>query len=230
MGVRENLERVREKIHLFCQKAGRREEEIKIVAITKKVMVEKIEQALESGISLLGENHLQEALPKISYFAHRGIKWHFVGQLQTNKAKKVVQNFQVIQSVDRIALVVRMVRELENLGWDDYPIFIQVNITGKEHQSGITEKDLFPFLEQIALFPRIRVFGFMTIGPQDDESAIRKVFRRLRELRDMVNERRIFPNKIEELSMGMSDDFPWAILEGATLLRLGRAIFGERVK
>lgn len=230
MGIRENLERVREKICFFCQKAGRKEEEIKIVAITKKVVVEKIEEVLESELSLLGENHLQEALPKILYFAHRGIQWHFVGQLQTNKVKRVVQNFQVIQSVDRMALVAKIVRELENLGWDDYPIFVQVNITGKEHQSGVAEKELFSFLEQIALFPRIRVVGFMTIGPQADESAVRRVFGRLRELRDMVNERRIFPHKIEELSMGMSDDFPWAILEGATLLRLGRVLFGERVK
>ncbi|NSW75627.1 MAG: YggS family pyridoxal phosphate-dependent enzyme [Candidatus Atribacteria bacterium] len=226
--MRENLEQIREKIGYFAQKAGRRMEEIKIVAVTKGVGVEKIEEAIAGGICFLGENRLQEALPKILRLSWEGIEWHFVGRLQTNKVKKVVQYFHAIQSVDRPEVVVRIKQELENLNRGDYPIFIQVNLTGKETQGGISERDFFPLLEHVALWPCIRVVGLMTIGPQADEKEIRRVFGRLRELRDEVNRRGIFKEEVRELSMGMSDDFHWAILEGATILRLGRALFGER--
>lgn len=228
MGVRENLEQIREKIGRFAQKAGRRVEEITIVAVTKGVGVEKIEEAIAGGIRFLGENRLQEALPKILCLSRRGIEWHFVGRLQTNKVKKVVQHFHTIQSVDRLEVATKIGQELENLSRGDYPIFIQVNLTGKETQGGISERDFFPFLEHVALWPCIRVVGLMTIGPQAGENEVRRVFSRLRELRDEVNRRGIFQEEIRELSMGMSDDFHWAILEGATILRLGRALFGER--
>jgi len=200
------------------------------VAITKGVTEEKIEEAFASGIRLFGENRLQEALQKMPRFAQRDMEWHFVGRLQTNKVKKVVRYFQVVQSVDRLEVVTRVGQELENLGWEDYPIFVQVNLTGKENQGGVLEKDLFPFLESVALWSRIRVTGFMTIGPQADESTVRRIFGKLRVLRDETNRRGIFKREVRELSMGMSDDFHWAILEGATMLRLGRALFGERVK
>lgn len=228
--MRENLEQVRERIDFFCRKAGRRVEEITIVAITKGVGEEKIREAVMSGLSRFGENRLQEALLKMPRFSEEGLEWHFVGRLQTNKTRKVVRHFQVIQSVDRPEVVIKIVQELENLGWEDYPIFVQVNLTGRETQGGVLEKDLFPFLESVSLWPRIRVIGFMTIGPQADERAVRMVFGRLRTLRDEVNKRGILKNEVRELSMGMSDDFHWAILEGATMLRLGRVLFGERVK
>ncbi|MEN3185848.1 MAG: YggS family pyridoxal phosphate-dependent enzyme [Atribacterota bacterium] len=226
--MRENLERVREKIDFFAQKAGRKAEEIQMVAVTKGVGVEKIEEAVASGVRFLGENRLQEALPKVLQISHEGVEWHFVGRLQANKVKKVVQYFHVIHSVDRLEVITRIERELENLRLRDYPIFVQVNLTGKETQGGISERDVFPFLERIALWLRIRVVGLMTIGPQAGESEVRRVFGRLRELRDEVNRRGIFKEEVRELSMGMSDDFHWAILEGSTMLRLGRALFGER--
>ncbi len=200
------------------------------MAITKGVTEEKIAEALAGGIHLFGENRLQEALQKIPRFSQRDIEWHFVGRLQTNKVKKAVRHFRVIQSVDRLEIVTRVSQEVENLGWEDYPIFVQVNLTGKETQGGVLEKDLFPFLESVALWPRIRVVGFMTIGPQADESAVRRIFGKLRALRDETNRRSILKEGVRELSMGMSDDFHWAILEGATMLRLGRVLFGERVK
>ncbi|MCX7667991.1 MAG: YggS family pyridoxal phosphate-dependent enzyme [Atribacterota bacterium] len=198
------MEQIREKICCFAQKAGRKEEEIKVIAITKGVGIEKIEEAIVGGVSLLGENRLQEALPKILRLSREEIEWHFVGRLQTNKVKKVVQHFRAIQSVDRLEVVARIVRELENLNWGDYSIFIQVNLTGKETQGGVSERDFFPFVERVALWPRIRVVGLMTIGPQADESTTRRIFGRLRELRDEVNRRGIFKEEVRELSMGMN--------------------------
>jgi len=153
-----------------------------------------------------------------------------VGRLQTNKVKKVVENFHSIQSVDRPELVTCIARTLEKLGREAYPIFIQVNLSGKTTQGGVREQDLFPLLECVALQPGIKVMGLMTIAPLAEEEVVRETFRKLRFLRDRVNSSGILREEVQELSMGMSDDFHLAILEGSTMVRLGRALFGERVK
>ncbi|HXL01901.1 MAG TPA: YggS family pyridoxal phosphate-dependent enzyme [Candidatus Atribacteria bacterium] len=228
-GVVENWEAVKEKIAIFSQRGGRNPEDIKVVAVTKGVEVSKIEDAISLGLVSLGENRVQEALKKMPLLP-RGIKWHFLGRVQRNKVKKVVEFFQYLHSLDSIDRG----EELNNRARDlskKFPVLIQVNLTGRETQGGVKEKELLSLVYQVVKLSHLELRGLMTIGPLGgEEQEVRKVFSRLRELKEEVNREMPQITNFQELSMGMSDDFPWAILEGATILRLGRAIFGERGK
>ncbi len=224
-----NIERVRETIVTFCERARRNPEEVHIVAVTKGVSPELMEEALECGIRAFGENRVQEALAKMSLFSKRDVTWHFIGRMQRNKLKKIVTHFHFVHSLDREDFGSVMATYLGNLGKKAYPVLVQVNLTGKATQGGVQEEELPELLRKLAGLPEIRVVGLMTIGPLGgSEGEIRRVFRRLRELRDMVNDMAVPGIVLTELSMGMSDDYHLAVLEGATILRLGRAIFGER--
>lgn len=224
-----NIERIRETIVAFCERAGRNPEDVRIVAVTKDVLPELMEEALECGIHAFGENRVQEALQKMPFFSNRDVTWHFIGRIQRNKLKKIVTHFHVVHSLDREDFGSTMATYLHDVGKEAYPVLVQVNLTGKATQGGIREEELPELLRKLAALPRIRVVGLMTIGPQGgSEEEIRRVFRRLRELRDRMNNMEIPGITLTELSMGMSDDYHLAVLEGATMLRLGRAIFGER--
>jgi len=226
-GVRENWEAVKEKITIFSQRAGRNPEDIKVIAVTKGVEVSKIEDAISLGLIYLGENRVQEALKKMPLLPEE-VEWHFVGRLQRNKAKKVVEFFQYLHSLDSIDKGEELEKRARDLN-KKLPVLIQVNLTGRETQGGVREEELLSLVYHIAQFSHLELRGLMTIGPVGgEEQEVRKIFARLRELKEEVNREMPRITNFQELSMGMSDDFPWAILEGATMLRLGRAIFGER--
>lgn len=228
-GLRERLKRVREVIALACEKARRDPHEVTVVAVTKGVGVDLMREALECGIRIFGENRLQEALSKIPFFGKEEVEWHFVGRIQSNKIKRIVENFHCVHSLDRVDHGREMEKRLKERGMVGYPVFVEVNLTEKETQGGVREEKLLDLVEELGEMQSLRVVGLMTIAPLGGKGEeIRRVFHRLRELKEKINAKNIPGIRITELSMGMSDDYPLAVLEGATIVRLGRAIFGER--
>jgi pyridoxal phosphate enzyme (YggS family) len=227
--VSRNIERVWETIAAACEKAGRNPQEVTIVAVTKGVDTERMAEALACGIRVFGENRVQEAMKKMPAFAGMDVEWHFIGRIQRNKMKKILEHFHCVHSLDREDFGREMSHRLRSAGRGGYPVLLEVNLTGKETQGGVREEELPELVRRVAALPGLRIVGLMTIGPLgESEEGIRRVFRRLRELKDMVNALNIPGVFLTELSMGMSDDYHLAILEGATMVRLGRAIFGER--
>jgi len=217
--IRANIDQVRERIASACQRAGRSPDEITIVAVTKTVEPPAIATAFKLGIRHFGENRVQEAEAKIeelSWLEPRPT-WHMVGHLQTNKAKVAVEIFDVIHSVDSV----RLAEVISHRAESTIPILLEVNIAGEASKSGLTPSEVKPALEVITQLPRLEIKGLMTIAPMvADAEQVRPVFRQLYSLCDSLG--------LKQLSMGMTDDFEIAIEEGATLVRIGRAIFGER--
>ena len=203
-------------------RAGRDPGKVKLVAVSKTHSATVLREALGAGAVLLGENKVQEAEGKIAELGRHGTEWHLIGHLQSNKARKAVQLFDVIQSVDSVELAERLERICGDEGRESLRVLVQVDIAGESTKSGIPERDL-PFLvEYLQSCVRLKLEGLMIIPPySDDPEETRSYFRRLREIRD-----RIIPRG--ELSMGMSRDFDVAVEEGATIVRVGTAIFGER--
>ncbi|HEY77861.1 MAG TPA: YggS family pyridoxal phosphate-dependent enzyme [Dehalococcoidia bacterium] len=217
--IRANVDAVRQRIEQACNRSGRSPAEITLVAVTKTVAPPAVAMALAAGISHFGENRVQEAVTKIEQLAALTPHptWHMVGHLQTNKAKKTVEIFDLIQSVDSIKLA----EVLSQRTPKTLPILLEVNIAGEASKSGFSIHDVAPALAAISSLPRLAIKGLMTIAPLvDDPEEVRPVFHKLRSLRDSLG--------LEHLSMGMTDDFEVAIEEGATMVRIGRAIFGER--
>ena len=215
--VRANCHRVLERIHKAAATCGRDPSSIKLVAVTKTVPPESIRQAVECGIRDIGENRFQEALPKREALADLAVTWHFIGHLQTNKAKKVVENFDWVQCVDRAELAAKLNQTTSK----PLPVLIEVKLHEEPNKSGIDESGLPGFVEQFKSYDRLRLRGLMAIPPffEDPEDA-RPYFRKLHDL----GRRFALP----ELSMGMSHDFEVAITEGATMVRIGTALFGDR--
>ena len=214
---------VRARIESSSRAAGRAPDEVRLVAVTKTVPVPVIRAALAAGIEDFGENRVQEADAKIPEAG--GGCWHLVGHLQRNKARRATELFDWIHSVDSARLASR----LDQVRSDRSPrVLLQVNITGASAQHGVAPEALADLADAIDRETSLELRGLMTIGPlTSDGSAIRACFRRLRELRDVLRHR--LPNQpFNELSMGMTDDLEPAIHEGATIVRVGRAIFGER--
>lgn len=200
---------------------GRRSEAITLVAVTKGVELSRLREVVVCGIRDLGENRVQEALPKIDAVG-RAVRWHLVGHLQRNKVRTAVANFELIQSLDSHRLAVA----LNDAAARPVDVLLQVNVAGEPQKFGVSPEAASTMVAEAGALPRIRIIGLMTIAPQaEDPEMVRPVFRRLRELRDTMRE--AAPD-LAELSMGMSDDFEVAIEEGATIVRIGRAIFGER--
>jgi pyridoxal phosphate enzyme (YggS family) len=217
MSIAENLARVRERLDRACQKAGRLPEEITLVAVAKGVGPEMISQAHSLGIRHFGENRVQEAQGKISGLKRLDITWRMVGHLQTNKAKLALELFQAIDSVDSLPLA----RALSRRAPAPLPILLEVNVSGEATKFGFLSEALPLALEEIARLPNLEVRGLMTVAPLvEDPQEVRPIFAKLRGLAQALG--------LKELSMGMSDDFEVAIEEGATQIRLGRAIFGQR--
>jgi hypothetical protein len=227
MSVAQNILVIRERIASACQRVGRQPEEVTLVAVTKTVPVPIIREALAAGVKIIGENRVQEAEEK---FAELGSEatWHLVGHLQTNKVKKALSIFSVIQSADSLRLAQEIQRHAETTGQVN-EIYMEVNASGEASKFGV-EPQLAPKLaQQIAELPNLQLRGLMTIGALTaDETRLRNCFRRLRELRDEINAAHFGNVEMQTLSMGMTDDFEVAIEEGSTMVRIGRAIFGER--
>jgi len=215
-------------MEMAARRAGRRPEEIRLVAVSKTVDVGRIREAIEAGARSLGENYVQEAQKKIEYLGH-GVEWHFIGHLQTNKAKVAARLFDLIHSVDSLRLAVELSRVAQQQK-KVLPVLLQVNLSGEATKFGALESEIFRILEPMASLKGISVKGLMTLPPySEDPEASRPFFQQLRKLAEGISRRKIPGMEMGELSMGMSQDFEVAIEEGATLVRVGTAIFGPRL-
>ena len=219
MDIERNLRELERRIDRAAERAGRSPADITIVAVTKGVAVEAIEAAIKAGIRHIGENRIQEARAKIERLSTIELQpmWHMVGHLQTNKAKTAVQIFDIIHSINSLRLAEAVSQRTQAI----IPVLLQVNVSGEGTKSGFSVTELPQAAEEIAHLPRLEVKGLMTIAPMvADTEEVRPIFQRLRQLRDELG--------LEHLSMGMTDDFEVAVEEGATMVRIGRAIFGQR--
>jgi pyridoxal phosphate enzyme (YggS family) len=220
MTIEQNVRYVERRIAGACERVGRSPDEVTLIAVTKTIGVPVIEAAFNAGIRNFGENRVQEAKPKIEQLAslRPGLIWHMVGHLQTNKAKTAVDIFDIIHSVDSL----RLAETLSQHSQSKLPVLIEVNVSGEATKSGFLLPEADEAVKRIGRLPNIEVEGLMTIAPWgSDAEEVRPAFRRLRQLGDAL--------ELRHLSMGMTDDFEVAIEEGATLVRIGRAIFGERI-
>ena len=222
--IAQNLEEVRRRINAAALRAGR-EAQVRLVAVSKTVPVELIREAVAAGQRLFGENYLQEARGKIEVLGEAA-DWHFIGHLQSNKAKAAVELFELIHGVDRLKLAKALDAAAASLG-KVQKILMQVNLAGEASKSGVSPEGAPELLRQIALLPHLQVLGLMTMPPFLAPEAVRPYFRALRELRDHLQD--LSGRPLPELSMGMSGDYEVAIEAGATLVRVGTAIFGSRV-
>ena len=222
-----NHEKVQEKIAQAALRAGRDPDDIQLVAVSKTVSAATIQQAINAGVTILGENYLQEAREKIEEIGH-AVRWDFIGHLQSNKAKYVVDLFDIIQSVDRLSLAQEINRLAVKKG-KIVKVLLQVNISGEEAKSGIDPAGVAALLRETLALPNLSVQGLMTMPPYfDDPEKARPYFVALRELRNFLRKEFGKNTDLKELSMGMSADFEIAIEEGSTIVRVGSAIFGER--
>jgi pyridoxal phosphate enzyme (YggS family) len=227
MSVAENIQRVHERIAEACKRVGRRPEEVDLVGVSKGFSADAIRQAVAAGLRKIGENRVQEAEPKIRELGSI-CEWHMVGHLQTNKVRRALELFDVIQSVDRMHLAEELQRRAVQLD-RIVPVLVEVNTSGEPTKFGFAPNEVLSAVRSLVQFDRLRIRGLMTIGAfTDDAQAIRRCFRTLRELSETIERERIEGAVMEVLSMGMSDDFEIAIEEGSTMVRIGRAIFGER--
>ncbi|MBX5478100.1 MAG: YggS family pyridoxal phosphate-dependent enzyme [Pyrinomonas methylaliphatogenes] len=223
------LERVKERIVACAKRVGRDPAEITLIAVSKTFPVEVLRQAVRAGVRDLGENRVQEAEAKIREIGHGDVRWHLIGHLQANKARRAVRLFDLIHSLDSIELAKRLERICVEEGRAELPVLVQLNLAGEETKSGASEAELPAIVQALSRCERLRLIGLMTLPPffAAAERA-RPYFRRLRELRDRLLAEGAFGHGRGELSMGMSHDFEVAIEEGATMVRLGTAIFGAR--
>jgi pyridoxal phosphate enzyme (YggS family) len=223
--IAQNLQAVRAAITAACQRAGRDPGAVRLVAVSKTVDLERLRAAVDAGQDLFGENYLQEARDKIAALG-RQVSWHLVGSLQSNKARGAVELFDLIHAVDRLKLAAALDAAAARLG-KVQDVLIQVNQGGEATKSGVEPTAAPELLKEVARLPHLRVLGLMTMPPWfPDPEAARPYFKALRVLRDHLRGLTGLP--LTELSMGMSDDFTVAVEEGATLVRVGTAIFGRR--
>jgi pyridoxal phosphate enzyme (YggS family) len=217
--IAENIREVQGRINRACERSHRSPDEITLVAVTKGFGSQSIRAAFDLGIRNFGENRVQEAEEKIAQLLalRPAIAWHMVGHLQSNKARVAVELFDIIHSVDSVRLAEILNRRVEK----PFPILLEVNVSGEVTKAGFSVGEVGATVKEIGQLPNLKLLGLMTVAPiVADPEQVRPVFRKLRELRDSIG--------MEHLSMGMTDDFEVAIEEGATMLRIGRAIFGER--
>jgi len=227
MSIAENLNLIQERIISAAQCSGRNPDSVKLVAVSKNQPAEAVKAAVEAGQQIFGENYVQEFLDKAQQLPE-SVEWHFIGSLQSNKVKYLAGLTRLIHSVDRLSLAREIDRQWEKVG-RPCEILLQVNISGETTKSGTTTEELFQLAREVALLPHIRIKGLMTMPPFFDEpERARPYFRELKRLSGLLAAGNIPGITMEELSMGMSGDFEVAIEEGATLVRVGSAIFGER--
>ena len=231
----ENITEVRGQIAAAAQRVGRSPAEITLVAVSKTKPLELVKIAYNLGVGDFGENRVQEALAKIADFNPAGIRWHMIGHLQSNKAGKVIGSFACIHSIDSLHVAQALNQQAEKASQAGemmlrQPILLQVNISGEQSKEGMSEEETPLLARQIVALPHLDVQGLMTVAPlvQDPEE-VRPVFRHLRELNERLRQE-VAGSSWQHLSMGMTDDYRIAIEEGATIVRVGRAIFGERIK
>jgi pyridoxal phosphate enzyme (YggS family) len=240
MGITDALRKVQENIIKAARRSGRDPDGVRLVAVSKTVGIERVAEAAQAGALIFGENRVQEAKQKISDFKFQisppvpplakggikgGIEWHLIGSLQKNKAKTAVQLFDLIQSLDSYGLA-RILNKCAEQTGKKQRVLVQVKLSEEESKHGADEKDVFDLLEKMHAMDHLQVEGLMTIPPYfEDPEQARPYFGRLKEIRDRAAIKGFY---VPELSMGMSNDYEIAVEEGATLVRVGSAIFGER--
>ncbi|HNS55853.1 MAG TPA: YggS family pyridoxal phosphate-dependent enzyme [Smithellaceae bacterium] len=222
-----NIEKIKQRIAAACSRAGRDPHSVELMAVTKTVSTERILQAVDAGITLLGENYVQEAREKQELLGGRA-RMHLIGHLQTNKAKYAVRLFDCVHSVDRLELAQELNKRAKAVN-RILDILIEVNVSGEQTKNGVSPAQVRELIGRIAGLENLSVRGLMTMAPySDDPETSRPYFQALRQLRDDIAREEIPRVQMAELSMGMTDDFEVAIEEGSTIVRIGRAIFGAR--
>jgi len=229
--IRANLERVRGGIAHAAEKAGRTSESVKLIAVTKYVDAGAVRALLRCGVRELGENRCQDARAKIEELARdtaqAGARWHFIGHLQTNKVKFVVRTCATIDAVDSLRLLERIGREAEQAGKAPYPCLAEVNVSGEAQKYGLAPAEVEAFLNEASKISTCTILGLMTMAPLSSvpEKTSRPVFAGLREILERANRKGWYRLPLHELSMGMTRDYPLAVEEGATMTRVGSALF-----
>ena len=227
MSIAERLREVREEIRAAAVAAGRNPDEVRLVAVSKTRPAADVIAAYQAGQIVFGENYVQELAAKVPQVSGP-LEWHFIGHLQSNKVRQIAGMVSMIHSLDRLSLAEEISRQWGRIG-KCCDVLVQVNISGESTKSGTTEEEALQLVRGIALLPNIRIRGLMTMPPFfDDPEAARPYFAGLKSLSELIDADGIPGVEMKELSMGMSGDFEAAIREGATLVRVGTAIFGER--
>ncbi len=223
--IADNCSKVRERIAAAARRVGRQPDEVTLLASTKGRSLAEIDEAIRAGVRIVGENRVQEAEEKHSHLRGR-VQMHMIGHLQRNKVKEALRIFDMIHSVDSLRLAEEIERFGERMGMV-VPVLLEVNVSGEESKFGVGPPDVYPLLEKISRMKAVRVEGLMTMSPlADDKEKSRPIFRRLKGLASEVM-RQAFPGvTMGRLSMGMTQDFEAAVEEGATIVRIGTAIFG----
>jgi pyridoxal phosphate enzyme (YggS family) len=220
-----NLASVRQRIANAARRAGRDPESVTLIGVSKTQPPSAVADAIAAGLRDLGENYVQEGVTKITQLPREGVAWHFIGQLQSNKTKPVAEHFDWVHTVDRLKVAERLAAQRPHWG-PALQVCLQVQVESEPQKGGVLPADLRALADAVAQLPRLELRGLMCIPPaHDDEAAQRAAFARLRDLRDSLN---AAGHTLDVLSMGMSADFEAAILEGATHVRVGTAIFGPR--
>lgn len=226
--IAENLAIVRNRIADASLRSGRPVDAVRFVLVTKTVPPERVLEAVRAGATDLGENKVQEGLGKAKALQGEPIRWSMIGHLQSNKAKEVLSFASEVQSLDRLSLATTLEKRLQRLG-HGLDVLIQVNTSGEASKYGLAPHEVLSFLKEMPAFDALRPRGFMTLATfTQDEHEVRRCFRILREIRDRAVHEAPQGAVLRDLSMGMSGDYEWAIEEGATIVRIGQAVFGAR--
>jgi hypothetical protein len=225
MSVKENLHSIQQRIVAAARRSDRQAEPVTLVAVSKRVTIESIQQAMDEGQKCFGESYLQEAIDKITLFPQS--TWHFIGRIQSNKAREIAQHFDVVETVDRLKVAMVLDKHLGELG-KKMGAYVQVNLGKEEQKAGIIPEDLDNLVEKFRDFSHLTLVGLMTLPPYNPDPEMgRPYFRQLRQLAQSLEAKQVVDYPLG-LSMGMSGDFEVAVEEGATIVRVGTAIFGER--
>jgi len=226
--IKKRLTDIKERIKKTAIDCGRNPDAIRLVVVSKTIPEDTVREAIKAGVDILGENYIQEARDKINTLSAYPVSWHFIGHLQSNKAKYAVKLFDMIHTVDSLKLAHELNKQAKKIN-KIQKILIQVNISMESTKSGIHEENAQKLIKEIGLFENLSIKGLMTMPPFfNNPEKVRPYFSDLRNLRDKIRNEAIKNVNMKELSMGMTGDFEVAIKEGATLVRIGTAIFGER--
>lgn len=227
--IRENVYTVSERLREAAASCGRDPDEIRLMAVTKRNDAARVNAAIEAGVRLLGENRAQELLEKYDDYNKQNCEIHFIGALQTNKVRQIIDKVDLIESLDRLSLAKEINRQAKAMG-KTMPVLVEVNIGREETKSGVMPENLMDFVRDVSQFENLRIEGLMAIPPHDEnEAKIEAHFARMRQHFIDIETKKLDNVLMRTLSMGMTDDYPLAIRHGSTLIRVGRAIFGERM-
>ncbi|MCI0471928.1 MAG: YggS family pyridoxal phosphate-dependent enzyme [Candidatus Aminicenantes bacterium] len=227
MSIKDNYQKILGNVRKACERVGREPSEVQVMGVAKGQPSEKIKEAYECGVKMIGENKTQEGDTHQIELKSLDIQWHFVGKLQKNKINRILKSFDFIQSVDGVKSLEHIHKRVN----DPIDVFIEINIGDEKNKSGFTVDGLKKALNYIALLDRVRITGLMSIPPLcDDLEDTRMYFRQLSRLKDEINDMRLSNFNVKHLSMGMSQDYEVAVEEGATIIRIGTALFGRRFK